>query len=103
MIGDIIRELRNDKNIDQKELAKVLNVSVSTISNYENEEYEPNIDTLNKLSDHFNVSIDYLFGKIKFHFKYSIMNEYLVGNYSVSNLLNDILCLQQSDIKLVIE
>lgn len=103
MIGDIIRELRKDKNIDQKELAKILNVAVGTISNYENEEHEPNLETLNKISDYFNVPIDYLFGKVKFKFKYSIMNKNLYNNYSVSDLLNDVLKLPPSDINLVVD
>ena len=103
IIGDIIRELRKDKNIDQKQLANFLNVSAGTISNYENEEYEPNLDTLNKIANYFNVSVDYLLGRVKFRFDYSVMSKNIKDKYTVSNLLNDILNLQNSDIMLVVD
>lgn len=44
-------------------MAKDLNTTKVTLSRYENGTREPKIETLNQLSDYFNVSIDYLFGK----------------------------------------
>ena len=46
-----LKSLREDRNIKQKEIAKYLNVSQNTYSQYE---------TLIKLSDYYNVSVDYL-------------------------------------------
>ncbi len=80
-----------------------MNVSIGTISNYENEEHEPSIETLCKLADYFNISIDYLVGRIKFNFDYSIMNKPLNDKITFSNLLNDILSLRKSDILLVVD
>lgn len=68
--GDILAELRKDKGILQKDLAFVLNVSVSTISNYETNAHFPDIHTLLKLSDYFKVSIDYLLGRTAHNFYY---------------------------------
>lgn len=59
-----IKDLREQKCITQIELAKILNLSKSTVAMWEsNKDRYPTIDTLFKLSDLFDVSIDYLLGK----------------------------------------
>ncbi len=63
-LGDRIQELRTDKGILQKDLAKLLNVSVATISHYELNVNLPDVETLKKIALYFNVSSDYLLGII---------------------------------------
>ncbi len=58
-----LKELRKQRNITQSELAKYLGVVKSTISLYENENRLPDIETINKLADYFNVTVDYLLGR----------------------------------------
>lgn len=58
-----IRALRNKNKLTMKELSKILGVAESTISLYENEKRQPDNDTLCRLADYFNVSIDYLLGR----------------------------------------
>ena len=58
-----LKYLREEKNMLQEDLAKVLEVSQKTISNYETGERDMSTETLTKLSEYFNVSIDYLLGK----------------------------------------
>lgn len=60
MLGDIIKTLRLSHNLNQVQLAKSLNVSKQTISNWENNNILPSIDMLIKLSDFFSVTTDYL-------------------------------------------
>lgn len=60
-IGKKIRTLRLQKNIPQNDLAQILGVSKSTMSNYERNYSTPDPDLLVKIADYFNVSIDYLF------------------------------------------
>lgn len=55
-----LKELRG--RISQNELAEKLNLKQKTISNYENGETEPDIETLKKISQFFRVSIDELVG-----------------------------------------
>lgn len=55
-----LRELRKVKGVYQKDLAIILNVSESAISQYEKGLREPDIQTLCALADFFGVSIDYL-------------------------------------------
>lgn len=63
MIGEKMKELRKKKNITIAEAADVLGVAPRTYSSYEAEEREPNIATINKIADYYNVSVDYLFGR----------------------------------------
>ena len=55
-----IREIREDRDLRQKDIAKVLNVSQNTYSQYENGIIPLTAETLVKLSDYYNVSIDFL-------------------------------------------
>lgn len=55
-----LKELRKNKKISQQELADKLNISRESISKYEKGEQEASYATLKKISNFFNVSIDYL-------------------------------------------
>ena len=55
-----LKELRKAKGLSQTQLANELGMIHQTYSNYENEKREPNIATLIKLADYFDVSVDYL-------------------------------------------
>ena len=55
-----LKEIREDKDLYQKDLAKLLNVSQQQYSRCENEENELSYDGLKKLADFYNTSIDYL-------------------------------------------
>lgn len=66
MIGDRIRLLRIEKNMSQDDLAKLLDKSRPTITAYENNERQPDIDFLIKAAEYFNVSLDYIVGKSEF-------------------------------------
>lgn len=55
-----LREIREDKDLYQKDIAKILNVSQQQYSRFENEENELSYSGLNKLADFYNTSIDYL-------------------------------------------
>lgn len=58
-----LRFLRNEKGESLEKIAKFLNVTIQTISNYETEKRDMNPDTILKLSEYFGVSTDYLLGK----------------------------------------
>ena len=55
-----LRGIREDRDIKQKELARVLNVSQNTYSQYETGVISLTAEVLIKLSDFYGVSIDYL-------------------------------------------
>ncbi|WP_270943252.1 helix-turn-helix domain-containing protein [Romboutsia lituseburensis] len=58
-----LRELRKEKGLTLEQMANDLNTTKVTLSRYENSTREPKSEMLSQLSDYFNVSIDYLFGK----------------------------------------
>jgi transcriptional regulator with XRE-family HTH domain len=62
MFGSILRKLRIEKNMTQAELAKLLNISPSTIGMYEQGRRDPDTSTVKFLAEFFNVSTDFLLG-----------------------------------------
>lgn len=62
MLGKRILELRSGFGWSQVELAKRLGVAKQTVSNWENDNIQPSIEMLIRLSRLFHVSTDYLLG-----------------------------------------
>lgn len=60
MFGEIIQTLRKSRNLNQVQLAKALNVSKQTVSNWENNNIMPSIEMLLSIARYFSVSTDYL-------------------------------------------
>ena len=60
MLGEKIKLYRESKNMTQGEVAEILGVKAATISKYETETLEHNIEALKKLAELFDISIDEL-------------------------------------------
>ncbi len=60
MLGEKIKKYREIKGITQAEIAELLGVSPATVSKYEAGTLEPNIESIKKISELFEVSIDKL-------------------------------------------
>ena len=58
-----LKTIRKQRNMRQEDIARYLNVKQATYSGYESGKYEPTIETLCRLADYYNVSIDYLIGR----------------------------------------
>lgn len=58
-----IKALREREGFTQEALADKLNISKQTVSNYETDAREPDIEKLLKMSEIFKVSVDYILGK----------------------------------------
>ena len=63
-LGNRIKFLRKRANITQSELAEKLNLSFGTISKYEKDEISIPSETLLKIANIFNVSTDFLLGRV---------------------------------------
>ena len=61
-LGEKIRLLREDKELNQTELGKAVNMTQRKISYLENDKYEPSMEDIKALCRFFNVSADYLLG-----------------------------------------
>ena len=58
-----IRDLREDKDMTQTQMVKILSCSQRIYSNYERGDVDIPTDILIKIADYHNVSIDYLLGR----------------------------------------
>ena len=78
MFGEKLRSLRKEHGMTQVDLANALDLDKSSISKYESAGIIPSVDTLQKISALFNVSIDYLlnapFGDIN-----NVVNVEIIG------------------------
>lgn len=59
-IGNKIKEYREANKMTQKDIAEILEVEPGTISKYESGMIEPNIESLKRLADTFNITVDEL-------------------------------------------
>ena len=58
--GENLRSLIEERDMTQKELAKILNIAASTLGGYIQGYSEPDFETLKLLASYFDVSTDYL-------------------------------------------
>ena len=65
MIG--LKNIRKKRNLNQQKVAMDLNISREALSYYENGKRSPDVEMLVKLSQYFNVSVDYLITGKEFH------------------------------------
>jgi transcriptional regulator with XRE-family HTH domain len=63
MLKDRLKSLRAEKELSQRDLASLLELSPSTIAMYETGQREPDNETLIKIANFFQVSTDYLLGQ----------------------------------------
>ena len=72
-----LKELREDKDLYQKDIADFLNIDQANYSKYELEKVNIPIEYLRKLADFYNTSIDYILYRtdIRIPYKKSIMKK----------------------------
>lgn len=63
MYGHRIAKLREEKGLTQEELAAAIGISRASLSHYESDRRKPNLITLTRLADLFQVSVDYIIGR----------------------------------------
>ena len=62
MFGDVLKQLRRESKLTQRELAKILGISESTVGMYERNQREPAFEMLETIADYFNVAMSDLIG-----------------------------------------
>lgn len=84
-----VRDLRKARNITQVQLAKILNVSKQSVSNWENENILPSIEMLVRIAKYFSVSTDYLLGlDNRKYVETTDLNEKQIAHFQ--QLMNDV-------------
>lgn len=61
-LKDILRELREDRQLNQTELGKILNMTQRKISHLETGKSEPSIEDIKAICKFYKISADYLLG-----------------------------------------
>lgn len=87
MLGDRLKKLRGDGRT-QEDVAKAIGVSRAAYSHFENNRNEPDNDTLKKLAQYYDVSIDYLLGKSDKPHYYSLTKK---DNRAIDQKIKDII------------
>lgn len=64
--GMRLQKLRIERNLSQKDVAEALGISASVVSNYENGERTPSVESLISLASFLRCSTDYLLGFEKY-------------------------------------
>lgn len=101
--GQLLAVLREEKGIPQKELASQLNISISTVSNYENGVHCPDFNMLCRIADYFGVTTDYLLGRTKYPYDLAKLNQVLSKDYTIIDLINTTLSLPSRDVSALLE
>lgn len=63
LIAQHIEDLMKNEKLTQMQLAKAIGVGQSSVSDWLNSKSEPSVESLWKLADFFDVSVDYLIGR----------------------------------------
>ena len=92
-IGERMAKLRKDEDLGQKVLADVLNVSVATVSNYENDFHAPDLQTLIKIAKFYDVTVDYLLELSDSRVNSEIMSQKFVNDVTYANVLSKLKAL----------
>ena len=64
-LGSRLRSLRESIGLSQAKFAEVIGSTQSSINRYENGQATPTVELLRKYADYFDVSMDYIFDKLK--------------------------------------
>ena len=63
MLPERLKELRAERSLLQKDIARIFNVSLGAVGNWESGTRIPDTDTLSRIADYFHVTVDYLLGR----------------------------------------
>lgn len=102
MIGKLLKELRKEKDVTQKDVADYLGVVRGSYAHYEIERRQPDYDTLIKIANYFNVSVDYLIGRTRIKEYGSLTNLQEFATLDEKRLLREFRSLSAANKKVVV-
>lgn len=74
-----LSKLREEKQISQAKLGEIIGVTQPTINKYENHDNQPDFETLKKLADYFETSVDFLIGHTNIRRKIEPVDTYALN------------------------
>lgn len=102
-VMDLFRELREDHDYSQSEIASVLGISQQHYSKYETGEYELPLRHFITLAEYYGVSADYLIGRCSLSEKSALEMIYVTRDCTCEKLVQDTLSLSEHGRKSVVE
>jgi transcriptional regulator with XRE-family HTH domain len=100
---DIIRGLREDSDLKQPAIAKLIGVSQQQYSKYEMGTVEPSLSTLKLLADYYGVSTDYLLGRTSRKESVVGTGEMITSQYSAGEVISEVAMLTPENRSMVVE
>jgi len=100
---ELLRELREDHDYSQSDIAAVLGISQQHYSKYEIGEYELPLRHFITLAEYYGVSADYLIGRCSYDEKQAMETIYVTRDCTCEKLVQDTLSLSEHGRKSVVE
>lgn len=88
MFAEVLKRLRQSKNLNQKQFANEIFISPSAVSQYETGRTMPSRETLERIAKYFDVSTDYLLGTSPIAAIEELMNQDYCTGVTVSELVD---------------
>lgn len=95
-VGDIIRALREDHNLKQRDLCPILNVSQQTYSNYETGDTELPSSHAVTLANYYGVTTDYILGRVPYPMQIPPLDSPFTAELTMEEFISMILKLNDS-------
>ena len=96
---ELMRELREDKDLKQKEVAAMLGTTQQQYSKYENNSTEMPARVISTLADYYQVSADYLLGRTPFQKPISEFEANLSAKPQLAEVIADLQLLEQDQLE----
>lgn len=100
---DIIKGLREDKDLKQIDVAKILDTSQQHYSRYETGAYDIPVRALMILADFYGVSTDYLLGRTEYKNDLAALNNLIAPNITIGMFISETQSLSNRGIIAVVE
>ena len=98
-----IREIREDRDLTQTQVAKTLGIAQQYYSKYETGEYELPLRHLVSLAKLYHLNTDYILGLTQFRYSTDTLNEPFFDDMTVSKLLSEATTLNHEGRRALIE
>lgn len=99
----LLKELREDRDLRQSEIAQILGTSQQHYSRYETGEIEMPLRVMDALADYYGVSTDFLMGRTDSREGISSLNAEITPGHTVGGLVSKILSLDSAGRQSVVE
>lgn len=95
-ITQILKDLREDHDLTQQQVAEAIGKTQSYYYRYESGKYGLPFNIAIQLADYYNVTTDYLAGRTTSMLNVDIFNKIVLDEYTVGELLNDFYSLSET-------